>query len=381
MGNAPDFDVDAMLDDIAQLVRAESPSRDADALARCCEVLEELVTRRLGGAVHRIPGAHGDHLMWSGGQSPRVLILGHYDTVHPLGTLATHPCEVRSGRIAGPGVFDMKAGIVAAVHAVSSLADASAVEILFTSDEEIGSGSSREMIEERARNAGSVLVLEPAAEGGALKTARKGTGTFHVQVVGRSAHAGLEPDKGVNALTVLAEIVGEVARLGSPEQGTTVTPTLATAGTADNVVPEIAVCSVDVRVDSTAEKQRLEAAFGALEGARSGAHVTVTGGIGRPPMPAAASVELIGLAREIGETLGLDIRGVAVGGGSDGNFTAAAGVHTLDGLGATGAGAHTPGEYVEVESLAPRAALIAGLCQELSSRDKMPPLPSVPASR
>lgn len=339
------------------------------------------MTRRLGSSPGRVPGEHGDHLVWSGGGSPRVLILGHYDTVHPLGTIDVNPWQAEGARATGPGVFDMKAGIVAAVHAVAALGDASAVEMLVTCDEEVGSGSSRGLIEERAREAGSVLVLEPAADGGALKIARKGTGTFHIHVAGRSAHAGLEPEKGINALVVLADIVATVTAFAAPERGTTVTPTLASAGTADNVVPDRAACSVDVRVETADEKERLEAAFAGLAGIRGGAEVTVTGGIGRPPMHQSSSAELVDIARRIGDAAGIEVRGVAVGGGSDGNFTAAAGVHTLDGLGAVGGGAHTLTEWVEVGSLAPRAALIAALCQDLSSRDKMPPLPSVPASR
>jgi glutamate carboxypeptidase len=379
--DAANIDIDGMLADLEALVRAESPSRDTAALLRCRVVLDGIISARLGRAPSRVGGEHGDHLSWSGGAAPRVLILGHYDTVHPIGTIEVNPWAVRDGRVSGPGVFDMKAGIVAAVHGVACLADPAAVEMLFTCDEEVGSGSSRRLIEERAREAGAVLVLEPAADGGALKIARKGTGTFHVRVAGRSAHAGLEPEKGINALTVLAGIIGEISGWAAPERGTTVTATLAAAGTADNVVPDLATCSIDVRVETADEKDRLDALFAGLVGAREGAEVTVTGAIARPPMPASASTELFGIARRLGEDLGIEVRGVAVGGGSDGNLTAAAGVHTLDGLGAVGAGAHTLVEHVETASLVPRARLIAALCQELSSMDRMPPLPSVPASR
>jgi glutamate carboxypeptidase len=367
MGTVPDLD--AMLDDLELLVNTESPSHDVARLNESAAVLASVMERRLGTAPAIVDGPDGPHVHWSGGGTPRVLILGHHDTVFPAGSCAARPFAVADGKATGPGVFDMKAGIVLAVHAVASLADRSGVEILITSDEEVGSLTSRALLEERALACGQVLVLEPSADGGALKIARKGTGTFELVVHGRSAHAGLEPEKGVNALVAAAHLVGVVPTFADPAKGTTVTPTMATAGTAENVVPEAARVVVDVRVEQPGEKERVEAAFAALAGpvaAVPHARVEVAGGVGRPPMPASASATLFPVALAAAQAVGLgEVRGVAVGGGSDGNFTAAVGVPTLDGLGAVGAGAHTPGEYVVVEALVPRARLLAELVRRL----------------
>jgi glutamate carboxypeptidase len=301
---------------------------------------------------------------WRGGDTSKVLLLGHHDTVHPIGTLAERPFAVADGIATGPGVFDMKAGIVQAVHAVAGLVSADGVEMLFSCDEEVGSGTSRALIEERALACGAVLVLEPSADGGALKTGRKGTGTFQVLVTGRAAHAGLEPEKGDNALIEAAHQILEIATLGDPEQGTTVTPTMAKAGTADNVVPAEARISVDVRVTGPSEKQRIESAMAALTARDPRCQVVVTGKIGRPPMPESASTELFAIAREVDPA----INGVSVGGGSDGNFTAAVGVATLDGLGAVGGGAHSTDEHVLVDTMMPRVDLLQGILARVLSR-------------
>jgi glutamate carboxypeptidase len=289
--------------------------------------------------------------------------------VFPLGTLAARPFTIAGGRATGPGVFDMKGGIVQAIHAVASLGDRAGVELLFTPDEEVGSHASRPFIEERAVACGAVLVLEPSADGGALKTARKGTGTFEITVHGRAAHAGLEPEKGVNALIEAARLVLAVAELASPEHGTTVTPTVATAGTTDNVVPAQARVLVDVRVEVESEKERIEAAMSALAPQLPGARIRVSGGINRPPMPASASAWLFPLAVEVAASEGLPpVTGVAVGGGSDGNFTAACGVPTLDGLGAVGGGAHSDDEFVIIDTMSDRARLLAALLDALGQR-------------
>ena len=190
-----EIDLDTMIDDVRRLVSIESPSRDLDALGRSAHELASILTERLGAAPTIVASANGPHVHWSGGGAPRVLIVGHHDTVFPLGALAQRPFTVDGGRATGPGVFDMKGGIVQAVHGVASLADRTGVEILISADEEIGSVESRDLIVERARACGAVLVLEPSADGGALKTARKGTGTFEVIVSGRAAHAGLEPER------------------------------------------------------------------------------------------------------------------------------------------------------------------------------------------
>ena len=378
---AADFSSADMLGDIERLVMCESPSRDVARLAHSADVLSTLMTRLLGSAPRIIESAAGPHVHWSGGGDPHVLIVGHHDTVHPAGSTAARPFTVDGDTASGPGIFDMKAGIVQALHAVSKIADRSHIEILITADEEVGSHASRDLIVERAKAAGSVIVLEPSADGGAAKIARKGTGTFEVVVSGKAAHAGLEPEKGVNALMALAEILPNIAAIADVTKGTTVTPTMAKAGTADNVVPDEAICTVDVRVVEPGEKERVEAAMASLVTNVRGATITIRGGINRPPMHESSSRQLFSLLRSVAAELGLTIDGVAVGGGSDGNFTAQAGVHTIDGMGAVGEGAHTTHECIIVSTIAARAALVAKLCQLLSSMDKMEPLPSVPAAR
>lgn len=380
MITASAFDLDAMLADLSVLVEAESPSRDVDRLTVHARLVSGMMVRLLGSAPDLVASPVGPHIHWRGGGEPRVLILGHHDTVHPAGTLAARPFSVTGGIAAGPGVFDMKAGIVQALHAVAALADRSGVEILLSSDEEIGSRESRALIEERALACGSVLVLEPSADGGALKTGRKGTGTFEVRVRGRASHAGLEPEKGINSLVELANLIPQIVAIADPSRGTTVTPTVASAGTADNVVPENASCFVDVRVAVPEEKPRVEAAMAALRGSVPGTEIEVLGGIGRPPMHESAAAVLMGIAAQVAAEAGIEnLAGVVVGGGSDGNFTAAVGVQTLDGLGAVGGGAHSADEHVVVAEMPHRAALIAGLCQRLSSMaSRLPPV-SVPA--
>ena len=364
--NGAVIDLQAMLADLELLVNTESPSLDVPRLTASAATLAGVLERRLGTAPTIVEGPAGPHVHWSGGGTPKVLIVGHHDTVFPVGSCAARPFEVSGGRATGPGVFDMKAGIVQAVHAVAELADRSGVEILITSDEEVGSGTSRAFIEERAIACGNVLVCEPSADGGALKTARKGNGTFEVVVHGRAAHAGLEPEKGVNSLVAAAELITHIATFGDPATATTVTPTVASAGTVDNVVPAEARVRVDVRVEQAGEKERIEGLFGSLATSVPGATIEVLGGINRPSMPASASAALFPVAVAAAAAAGLgELRGVAVGGGSDGNFTAARGVPTLDGLGAVGGGAHADHEYVLVDTLVDRARLLAALIERL----------------
>lgn len=376
------FSVDAMLSDIRDLVNVESPSRDVQQLWTHARVLAEIITRRTGIAPELVDSPVGPHVHWKGGSRAKVLLLGHHDTVHQLGSLEVRPFSVRDGRATGPGVFDMKAGIVQAIHAVAGLDDASHVEMLFTSDEETGSRVSRALVEERAVHAGAVLVLEPSADGGALKVGRKGTGNYYVRVRGRASHAGLEPEKGINALLGLAEVLPKFSQIERPDLGTTLTPTLASAGTADNVVPADATATIDVRVSRPDERERVEREVSRMSIDLVGAELEISGGMNRPPMHSSTSTELMKLAQLVANDLGLEpLHGVEVGGGSDGNFTAAVGVHTLDGLGAVGGGAHGDGEHIIIDTLPSRAALVAGLAQRLSSMDKMAPLPSVPADR
>ena len=355
-----------MVEDVRLLVSVESPSLDIERLTRSAQVLSDIFRTRLGSPATLIESPRGPHVHWRGGGTPRVRIVGHHDTVFPAGTIDARPFACDGERATGPGVFDMKAGIIQAIHGVAALgADHEAVrgvEFLITSDEEVGSHASRALLEERAKACGAVLVLEPSADGGALKTARKGTGTFVVKIHGRASHAGLEPHKGVNALVEAAEQVRRIATFGNPTLGTTVTPTVARAGTADNVVPDYAEVSVDVRCESAAERARIDAAFAALAPVLDGARIVVEGGMNRPPLPAEMTAELFALARSLAPSVGIaDLQGVAVGGGSDGNLTAAAGVRTLDGLGAVGGGAHAESEHVLVAHMPERAALIAAL--------------------
>jgi glutamate carboxypeptidase len=330
--------VDAMLDDLRTLVEVESPSGDPDALAASAAAVAGIIEGRLGGQAVLVEGEAGPHVRWSGGGEPRVLVLGHHDTVFPLGTLARLPFAVEDGRVTGPGVFDMLGGLVQAIHGLAALEDLTGVEILVTCDEENGTRTSRALIEERARACGAVLVFEGAAEGGGLKTGRKGCGTFEVLVTGRASHAGLEPEAGVNALVEAAHQVVDIVAMGRPEAGTTVTPTVASAGTQSNVVPAEATVVVDVRVETAAEKDRIEAAFAALKPHVEGAGIEVRGAVGRPPMPESASAELFAIARRLLP----GVEAVAVGGGSDGNFTAALGVRRPWTASAPSAAARTP---------------------------------------
>jgi glutamate carboxypeptidase len=360
--DAAQLSLDHMLDDLRTLVEVESPSRDLDALSVSATVLAEMIERHLGGTAITVDSAAGPHVRWSGGGVPQVLLLGHHDTVFPLGTLAERPFRVDDGRATGPGVFDMLGGIVQALHGLARLDDLSGVELLFSADEEVGSAASRELIVERAQVCGAVLVLEPSGDGGALKTGRKGCGTFEVIVGGRAAPAGLDPEPGVTALVEAPHQVLAMEMLGDAWVVPPATPTVATAGTTDNVVPAEARIRVDVRVESSSERERVEAAMASLRARHGEAELEVVGAIGRPPMPESASAALFPLARAVDPT----VRGVAVGGGSDGNFTAAAGVPTLDGLGAVGGGAHADHEYIEVSTMPDRAALIAGIVAQLT---------------
>jgi len=355
-----------MIADLERFVNVESPSLERECLERSAHFLANLMTRVLGKPPTIIDSDRGPHVHWKGSDDTKVLIVGHHDTVFPLGTVARRPFA-REGDIGrGPGIFDMKAGIVQAIYGVAAVKEWYHTEILITADEEVGSHASRSLLEARARATGAVLVLEPSADGGALKTARKGTGTFNVTITGRAAHAGLEPEKGVNALVELAAQIPRIAALAKPELGTTVTPTVAKAGTADNVVPDSATIAVDVRCVIPEEKDRLEREMSRLSATLPGARVEVSGGMNRPPLHESMTRELFAIAERVAADFGIaGLQGVAVGGGSDGNITAAVGVRTLDGLGAVGAGAHAETEHVRLDLMPERAALVAGLVQAI----------------
>jgi glutamate carboxypeptidase len=349
-----------LLADIEEMVRCESPSTDPAALARSADVVARVGERRLGVPPERL----GVHLRWRLGDAPStVLLLGHHDTVWPLGTLATHPCTVADGVLRGPGCFDMKTGLALAFHAA---AGRTGVTILVTGDEEIGSPDSRALIEEEARAARAVLVLEAAADGGALKTERKGVSQYEVVVTGRAAHAGLEPERGHNATIELAHQILAIAALADPERGTTVTPTLLSSGTSANTVPAAGTVAVDVRIRDVTEQERVDKAMHALRSVVPGTRVGILGGPNRPPLEQSSSTALFTRAAALATSLGLPgLRGVAVGGASDGNLTAGVGTPTLDGLGAIGGGAHADDEHVLVDALPDRARLLAALVDNL----------------
>jgi len=356
-----------LLADIEELVSCESPSTDHAALARSSDLVADLGKRHLGVAPERIDVDGRTHLRWRLGDGPtRVLVLGHHDTVWPIGSLTTHPFGVTDGVLRGPGCVDMKAGVVLALHVLAELGVPDGVTLLVTADEELGSPTSRPLVEGEAAGCAAALVLESAGPGGALKTARKGISRYQVRVHGRAAHAGLDPERGVNATVELAHQVLAIAALGDPERGTTVTPTLLSAGTAANTVPATGEVAVDVRARDAAEQGRVDAAMRALRPVLPGARLAVLGGPNRPPMAASASTALFERAVTVAARLGLPApTSAAVGGGSDGNFTAGIGTPTLDGLGAVGGGAHADDEHVLVDALPARAALIAALIADV----------------
>ncbi|MGP4009046.1 M20 family metallopeptidase [Streptomyces sp. 4N124] len=356
-----------MIADLETLVCCESPSADLDAVATSAAVVTELGTARLGVPPERIVVEGRTHLRWRLGDAPsRVLLLGHHDTVWPIGSLARHPFSVVDGVVSGPGCFDMKAGLVMAFHAVAALPDPSGVTILITGDEELGSPSSRSLVEEEASACVAALVLEASADGGALKTARKGVSLYHVTAHGRAAHAGLEPERGVSTTLELAHQVLTVSALPDAERGTSVTPTVLTSGHTTNTVPDAGRFAVDVRVRDTAEQSRVDRAMRALRPVLSGARLEITGGPNRPPLEHGSSAGLLARAITLAGRLGLpEPVGAAVGGASDGNLTAGVGTPTLDGLGAVGGGAHADDEHVVVAELPGRTALLAALTDDL----------------
>lgn len=369
--------LDDLLGDLRVLVECESPSSDLAAVARSADVVARVGTMRLGVPPERIVLDGRTHLRWRlgdglGGDGGRVLLLGHHDTVWPLGTLAERPFAVEDSPqgavVRGPGCFDMLAGLAMAFHAAAGL---SGVTLLVTGDEELGSPSSRGLVEDEARAAVAALVLEASADGGALKTERKGVSLYDVRVGGRAAHAGLEPERGVNAAVELAHQVLALAGLGDPERGTTVTPTVTVAGTTTNTVPASGSVAVDVRVRTLAEQDRVDRAVQRLHPVLPGAQLQVLGGANRPPLEASASADLFARASAIAGRLGLpELRSAAVGGASDGNFTAGVGTPTLDGLGAVGGGAHADHEHVLVDALPGRTALLRALLEELLAGSK-----------
>lgn len=373
--NGEAVDLARMLERLRHYVEHETPTGDAERMNALAAELERDLSAA-GATVERIdaPGV-GCHLLARvAGREPAerpLLLLGHMDTVHPVGTLASRPFTVEGDRAMGPGIYDMKAGLVVIVEALSRLRGAGAaprrpVTILITGDEEAGSGTSRGLIETEARGSAAVLVLEPPLANGAAKTARKGVAIYHLCTTGRPAHAGIEPERGVSAVVEMAHQILRVLALADPARGTTINVGVVHGGTASNVVPAEARAEIDVRFSTAAELKRVDAGLRALTPVLDGAGVEVVGGENRPPLERTDGVvELYGRVRAIAAELGFDLGEGSTGGGSDGCYTAAIGVPTLDGLGVGGGGAHAADEHIVVADLPRRAALLVRLLERL----------------
>ena len=355
------------------LVLAESPS-DAKAAVDACVALAASHIKALGGRVklHR-QRVFGDILEARFGPRPRprndgekpILLLGHLDTVWPLGTLKSMPCHIAHGRLWGPGTLDMKAGVAIALTAIELLAESSLLNreivLLLNSDEEVGSPVSRPVTETLASQCSAVYVLEPG-QGPAYKTARKGTGNWRIEIHGIAAHAGVDFEKGASALRELARIIETVSSWTDLSRGLTVSIGLAGGGSKTNVIPAQAWAEVDVRIARKADGPRIERRFNSLKATDKRCVLAVTGGINRPPMERTrGTVRLYQQARSLASEIGIDLFEAATGGASDGNFTSALGTPTLDGMGAVGEGAHASHESVLIEHLAPRTALLAAM--------------------
>jgi glutamate carboxypeptidase len=361
-----------MLSTLRNFVVAESPSLEKTPTDRCCGIVAA-EWRKRGVRVERIAQRHrGDQLRitwWPGKSRPagQLLVLGHYDTVYSTGTLAKMPFRITGGRAYGPGTFDMKAGIVQALFALDALEGSSALQrkrivFLWTSDEEIGSDAARKIIEGEARRSDAVFVLEPSfGPRGLLKTARKGIGEAEIVVHGRASHAGLAPQEGVNAIHEIARHLATIQKWNDLRRGVTINAGLIEGGTRTNVIPERARVVLDLRALRVSDMRRLERRLHALRPILPGAHLEVSGGFNREPLEHKLSAALFAKAKSLAAQMSLSLGECTVGGGSDGNLTAACGIPTLDGLGAVGDGAHSRHEHVVVRTMPVRAALLAAL--------------------
>jgi glutamate carboxypeptidase len=372
---------DAIVSTIRELVEIESPSDNKAAVDRVAEVVAEKFSR-LGGEIrfHRVKN-FGSHLQvnFGGSSAKPVLLLGHYDTVYPIGTLATMPCGIAGNKLTGPGVLDMKSGIALMLHAIAALQEwhggkesqagelLRPVNVLLVSDEEIGSSSSRAITEALAKKAAAVLVLEPSyGRQGAVKTARKGVGDYQIRVSGKASHAGLDFQKGVNAIVELARQIEKISSFTDLKKGLTVNVGIVGGGSRTNVVPAEASAEVDVRIARLKDAAGIDKRMHSLRPFNRKCKLDVTGGINRPPMERTAGVAaLYEQAKTVARELGLKLGEAAVGGGSDGNFTAGLGIPTLDGLGGVGDGAHATHEHILISELPRRAALLAGLIERI----------------
>ena len=370
---------DAMLRMLRQMVETESPSTDKAAVDRFSKMVGAIL-RTMDAQVRVCPSRQtGNHLraefrFHTGRPEGQILFLGHMDTVWEPGTIAHMPFQVKKGRAYGPGIFDMKSGIVVALFALQALQRLHVpvrkkVVLLLTADEEIGSLSSRHLIEKEALQSDCVLVVEPAyGPDGALKTARKGVGTFEILVKGRAAHAGVEPEKGASAIVELSRQILRVQKFADLRKSITVNPGVIQGGTRTNVVAAEAAAQIDVRIARLQDQPVLERKFHSLRPYDHRTTLEIFGGFNRPPLErTSAIVELFQRARRLAQPLGIRLREATVGGGSDGNFTAALGIPTLDGLGAVGDGAHALNEHIVIAELPRRAALLAHLIADLGT--------------
>ena len=362
---------DQMVQFIRDMVEIESPSDNKQAVDR----VSALVASRFEGMGGRIrfhrTANFGDHLQVdfdSPHRAKPVVLLGHYDTVYPLGTLAQMPCRLEKGRLYGPGVYDMKAGIALMMTAVDALRSSHgelprAVTVLLVSDEEVGSESSRVITEILAKKSAEVLVCEPSyGPRGAVKTARKGIGEYLLKVTGKASHSGLDFEKGQSAIVELAAQIGKISTLVDLKRGLTLNVGTMQGGTRVNVVPAEASATIDVRIARIKDAKDIDKKLRALKPVNRKCKLQISGGLTRPPMERTKGIaDLYKKAVSISRELGWKLEEAAVGGGSDGNFTAGLGIPTLDGLGAVGEGAHSSHESIEVSTLPRRAALLAGL--------------------
>ena len=350
-----------MLQALEALVRCESPSEDLAACRKVVSLANEIAKAELGTPAE-ILEVNGRPVFWWGDRAPKIVILTHLDTVWPIGSF--DPIwNVDGDVIRGPGTFDMKTGFVQALFALKDVTGS--VALIATTDEEIGSQTSRELIIEVSKNAEAVLVLEASLDG-KVKTARKGTSMYTIKVIGLAAHAGLEPEKGINATTEIASQILKLKSLESLEHGTTVVPTLLKSGTTTNTVPAEATLDIDARSFSQSDLERVDRAIRDLKPVNPGAKIVISGGLNRPVLEVAATKELYEIAEAVAKELGRSPLGSAqVGGASDGNFAAAAGARVLDGLGAIGGGAHAPSEWASLKGMHSQSELLSALLKRL----------------
>ena len=350
------------LKDIQILVECESPTEDLAACNQVIDLAVEIANNLLKTPAAKI-NENGRPVFWWGAKNPKILLLCHLDTVWPKGSFQP-TWKIEADTATGPGVFDMKAGFVQALYAISQVSGAQEnVALVATTDEETGSATSKALIERLAKTVQAVLVFEASLDG-KVKTGRKGTAMYQVSVTGKAAHAGLEPEKGINATTELAKLVMQISALENPEFGTTAVPTVMQSGTTTNTVPALAKLDIDVRSFTMAELNRIDKSIKGLSS--QVAKVEVTGGINRPPLEISSTKELYEKLEKVAKNLGLaPIGHVSVGGASDGNLAAAAGAKVLDGLGAVGMGAHAPGESIKISTVEERIKLTASFINEL----------------